>query len=411
VLIADGSQLFGVETGFAAALRQAGPQEAARLLAEAGLGRRAFLGEAPAETGVRALSLAVAQRCNLGCTYCYAEGGDFGAAPRDMEWQVAEAAIRRLIDAAAPGERVNLAFLGGEPLINQGLIRRAVAFANARAAERGVRIGFAITTNGLLLDEGAGDFLAAHRFSVTVSLDGIGETHDRLRPAKGGRGSFDAISARVAALRARHLGLPLAARVTVTPRNPDLRAALDGLLALGFDTVGFSPLLHAPSGRDEMQEFDFSRLLESLIACGEEFERRALNGTRYGFANLETALQEIHRGTHRPYPCGAGAGYFGVSATGEISPCHRFVGDSERALGHVATGVDAARQRDWLVTRHVDRQEPCASCWARYLCGGGCHYEAIHRGRPACDYIRGWLEYALGVYARLARRRPDLFAA
>jgi uncharacterized protein len=58
----------------------------------------------------------------------------------------------------------------------------------------------------------------------------------------------------------------------------------------------------------------------------------------------------------------------------------------------------------------VDRQEPCRSCWARYLCGGGCHYEVIHRGRPACDYIRGWLDYALGAYVRLSAQRPDLLA-
>ena len=52
--------------------------------------------------------------------------------------------------------------------------------------------------------------------------------------------------------------------------------------------------------------------------------------------------------------------------------------------------------------RHVHRQEPCRSCWARYLCGGGCHHEVISRGRPACDYIRGWLHYCLEAYLRLS---------
>jgi uncharacterized protein len=78
-------------------------------------------------------------------------------------------------------------------------------------------------------------------------------------------------------------------------------------------------------------------------------------------------------------------------------------------MGHVSQGVARERQRPWLAERSVDRQEPCRSCWARYLCGGGCHYEAIHGGRPACDYIRGWLDYALGAYVRLSERRPDLF--
>ena len=43
------------------------------------------------------------------------------------------------------------------------------------------------------------------------------------------------------------------------------------------------------------------------------------------------------------------------------------------------------------------------------MCGGGCHHEVISRGRPACDYIRGWLHWCLGAYARLTVARPDWF--
>jgi uncharacterized protein len=147
-----------------------------------------------------------------------------------------------------------------------------------------------------------------------------------------------------------------------------------------------------------------------MMACGREFERRAMAREPYPFSNMTTALKEIHRGTHRPYPCGAGASYFGVSASGGLFACHRFVEDKAASMGHVDAGVDRNLQRRWLTERKVDRQEPCKSCWARYLCGGGCHYEVIHRGRPACDYIRGWLDYALGAYVRLLERRPDLFS-
>jgi uncharacterized protein len=41
------------------------------------------------------------------------------------------------------------------------------------------------------------------------------------------------------------------------------------------------------------------------------------------------------------------------------------------------------------------------------LCGGGCHHEVIHRGRPACDYIRGWLHYCLEAWLRLPRTVVD----
>ena len=128
-------------------------------------------------------------------------------------------------------------------------------------------------------------------------------------------------------------------------------------------------------------------------------------------SNLMTALGEIHRGTHRPYPCGAGAGYLGVAADGALAACHRFVGDEHGAMGHVSSGVDRARKGAWLKERHVHHQEPCRSCWARYLCGGGYHHEVLGRGRIACEFIRGWLHYCLQAYVRLSSARPEMFAA
>jgi uncharacterized protein len=132
---------------------------------------------------------------------------------------------------------------------------------------------------------------------------------------------------------------------------------------------------------------------------------------RYPFLNMVNALRELHRGTHRPYPCGAGAGYFGVSADGDLAACHRFVGDADGAMGSLQSGVDRARQTAWLTDRHVHAQEPCRSCWARYLCGGGCHHEVLARGRPACDFIRGWIHYTVQAYGRLSRLAPGWFEA
>jgi uncharacterized protein len=414
LLIVDGSQIFRIDDDLAQQLTAAAIQDAesARaLLAAHGLGVRRLIGnEPPHDPPLRALSLAVAERCNLGCTYCYAEGGSFGGPARSMPWEVAQASVRRLFADARPGERVNLAFLGGEPLTNRAVIRRATEFAARIAGERGIPVGFSITTNGTLVTAEDGEFFERYGFAVTVSLDGVGAVHDALRPTKGGRGSYDRAIANVQPLLARQHRMRVSARVTVTPANLGLRAILDHFVALGFHSVGFSPMLSAPAGRGEMQSGDLDVLLTEMIACGHEFERRTLACEPYPFANMTTALTEIHRGTHRPYPCGAGAGYFGVSASGGLFACHRFVEDQAAAMGDVGAGVDRHRQRRWLADRMVDRQEPCRSCWARYLCGGGCHYEVIHRGRPACDYIRGWLDYALGAYVRLSEERPNLFS-
>jgi uncharacterized protein len=419
LLVADGSRLYQLDAATALSFEEALAAEDAdgvdRLLTHFGLdggldaGPRFVDDEPLRDPPVRAFSLAVAQKCNLGCTYCYAQEGAFGGAPRSMPVEVAQAAVDRLLSDVEAGGKVNLAFLGGEPLANRAVLRAATERAAGLAAERGIEIGFSITTNGTLLSPEDGELFERHGFAVTVSLDGIGEVHDRLRPFKGGAGSFEQVIARVDPLLRNAARMQVSARVTVTPRNLHLPETLDRLIEMGFHSVGFSPMLSSPTGRDEMARDDLATMLDQMIACGREFESQVAAGRRYPFANLVNAMKEIHRGTHRPYPCGAGAGYLGVSAEGDLFACHRFVDDEPGAMGNLRDGVDRDRQAAWLAERHVHRQEPCRSCWARYLCGGGCHHEVIHRGRPACDYIRGWLHYCLGAYVRISALRPELF--
>ena len=339
LLLTNGSRVYGLEAQATAAFEQAvraGDAEAVdRLLITYGLEAQPYVeDEAPASFPIRALSLAVAQKCNLGCTYCYAEGGDFGAPARNMDMETAAAAVDRLFEDVAPGEGVNLAFMGGEPLVNRQVLVDATELAALEAQRRKIRIGFSITTNGTLLTPEDGAFFERHGFAVTISLDGIGNVHDRQRAFKGGQGSYERIVERTQPLLAMQRRMQVSARVTVTPHNLRLRETLDGLIELGFHSVGFSPMLTSPTGGDELEGGDLADMLEQMIGCGREFERRLITGERYPFSNLVNALREIHKGTHRPYPCGAGAGYFGVSADGELAACHRFVGDANGAHGH-----------------------------------------------------------------------------
>jgi uncharacterized protein len=411
LFVANGSRLFDVDGDLFAELGAAiAADRVNELLARLGTDGARLIDDQPLDPPpVHSLSLAVAQKCNLGCTYCYAQQGEFGGAPKNMSLETANRAVDLLLSQAGDGGKAVLAFLGGEPLVNRPVVRAVTQRAAELARRRDIALSFSITTNGTLLNAADAAFFEAHGFAVTISLDGPREAHDRLRPYRNGAGSFDRIMRNLQPLLAGQRRMQVSARVTVTPDNLDLRPALDEFIAAGFHSVGFSPMLSAPGGRGEMQSDDLVRMLDGMIDCGRAFERRLVAGERYPFANMVNAMREIHRGTHRPYPCGAGAGYLGVSADGELAACHRFVGDPEGAMGTLDR-IDRDRQARWLAERHVHRQAPCAECWARYLCGGGCHHETIRRGRPACDYIRGWLHYCMTAYLRLSRQRPDWFA-
>lgn len=380
-----------------------------QFMAAAGLFDLTVPEQPPASVPVRALSLAVAQKCNLGCTYCYAQEGNFGGPDSSMSIDVAKAAVDRLLENAPPGGQVSLAYLGGEPLVSRSVLRAATEYAAQEAAAAGVEIAFALTTNATLLTEADAEFFERYAFAITVSIDGVRETHNRLRPFKSGQGSYDRVVERSKLMLSRSpRRAHVTARVTVTPRNLRLQDTLDELIQLEFDGVLFSPVLSSPTGADQMGESEFEAMLAQLIECGRVFERQFRDNNIYPFLNVISTLRRIHQQNRDAYPCGAGGGYLGVSSEGGFYACHRFVDDDLGAMGNVVDGVDRTKQWRWLSDRNVHAQEPCRTCWARYLCSGSCHHEAIHRGRPACDYIRGWLHYCLSLYGTLLKDNPPL---
>lgn len=164
-----------------------------------------------------------------------------------------------------------LAFLGEEPLLNRSLVRECTELGQSLSEDTGIGVSFSITTNGTLLTVEDGEFFERHGFAVTISLDGIGETHDGLRPFRGGQGSYAKIIANVRPLLEMQQRMQVSACVTVTPRNLRLRETLDELLGLGFHSVGVSPMLHAPSGREEMHGDD----------AGQHYRRRWSTGRNH----------------------------------------------------------------------------------------------------------------------------------
>ena len=98
-----------------------------------------------------------------------------------------------------------------------------------------------------------------------------------------------------------------------------------------------------------------------------------------------------------------------ANAEGNLFACHRLVDDPAFAMGSTVDGPDLTARAEHLKRSHVDLMEPCRTCWARYLCGGGCYHEVRRRGRIGCDYIRGWLDFCLQAYVELTAARPEAF--
>ena len=187
----------------------------------------------------------------------------------------------------------------------------------------------------------------------------------------------------------------------------DITERFDALRAEGFTRIGFSPVRVGLGAFDDKA---WSRWLLEAVALAERCLQDILSGGDTAFDNLAVALRQIDAGISSPYPCGAGGGYHSVATNGDWFACHRAIGDQNYSLDDGQGRIDPVRQHQFLLERHVERVEPCRSCWARYLCGGGCHHEAHTRTGAACDAIRGWLEFCLDAYCTISARRPEWFA-
>lgn len=170
----------------------------------------------------RALSLMVAQECNLNCSYCFASQGTYGGPPKHMDLEVAKASVDFLLKGIGQGETASIILFGGEPLMNFEAIQVLVQHSERVAAAQGKFVAFSMTTNGTLLTEEALRFCREHKIALMVSVDGPPDIQDVQRPCRNPtESSSRLVEQNMAYIREYYGGrIPFPARVTVTPRLP-----------------------------------------------------------------------------------------------------------------------------------------------------------------------------------------------
>ena len=137
------------------------------------------------------MTKAIGPICNLDCKYCfYLEKEQLY--PENEKWKMSDERLEVFVRdyiAAQPGPEVTFAFQGGEPtLLGVNYFRKVVAFQKQYA--QGKTIANAFQTNGTLLNDEWGAFLAENNFLVGLSIDGPEDVHNANRVDKKGRDSY-----------------------------------------------------------------------------------------------------------------------------------------------------------------------------------------------------------------------------
>lgn len=305
--------------------------------------------------------------CNFQCSYCIEEGikadikMDQETSDTTVNWLIAEMEERQ-------SSALYVDFYGGEPLLNVQAIERISASLQNYAAEHGIAFHATATTNGALLSEGLVDQLVGCGVrGVRVTLDGDREAHNRNRPFKGGRGSFDTIMANLMAV-ADKIQVRINTNVNwenidSIPRlldyleERDLIGKID-MISFGRITGRVGDTTSAPTKGSDCVPFFEEGLAERMLDLRREAYKRGLT--------VKAAL--------RPMVCFAKMSSSAViDPLGRIYKCPALVGYEDFVVGDIHHAEWNHRHAEFL---SMGLHDECLDCRWAPLCGGGCPFAA-----------------------------------
>ncbi len=348
------------------------------------------------DTVVKALCLHVAHTCNLNCEYCFAAQGKYHGERALMSFEVGKRALDFLVENSGTRHNLEVDFFGGEPLMNFDVVKRLVEYARSIENEKGKHFRFTLTTNGMLIDDDVIDFANREMDNVVLSLDGRREVNDRFRKTAGGQGSFDVIVPKFQKFVKARGDKSYYMRGTFTHFNPDFTKDIQTMLDLGFNELSMEPVVCPPADAYALTEEDKQTVLKEYEKLADMMLEREKQGKPFTFYHYMLDLEGGPCIYKRISGCGSGTEYLAVTPTGELYPCHQFVGNKDYLMGDIWQGVTRTDTRDKFKRCNAYSRKECDDCWARLYCSGGCAANAYN----ATGDINGVYSYGCELFKK-----------
>lgn len=302
------------------------------------------------------ITLTMTYSCNLSCKYCYlkhlrGDGHKFPAqdAVNWIKKKIGQTRVRTLF----------VSFFGGEPLIEYDRILFVSTNLDEFCKSVGVDYQFDIATNGTLLKSSQmSSLIPLGLKSVNVTIDGDKNVHDRKRPFRNGRGSFEKIMSNLIKVTRNVKETPINLIVNIRENSQDAVMSLIKAIAdkgLKIEGMRFKPIF-------------------------ETEEKKAISNCLFppGFVHLyrklaEFASQNGFKVDDNP-PVGI-CGFFRrntfvIGPDGEIYPCTPFLGNQDYSMGCI---MDGGKRRKFR-RNGLKLPQKCYNCAYAPICAGGCRF-------------------------------------
>ena len=325
------------------------------------------------------LFLELTLRCNERCLHC---GSSCGDVPCPEVSKEDYRKLLRKIRQDFSGRLPMLCITGGEPMLRKD-------FFDITEDAKDLGFSWGMTSNATLIDDGiAGRLYRAGMKTISVSLDGLPETHDAIR---GRKGAYAQAMRGIRAL-AGHGGFTEIQVTTVINHDNirELEALYETLVREDIDSwriVAMEPIgraLHHPelllTGRDHIRILEFIRTL-----------RTEHMPVTYGCCHyLGTGYEREVRDWF--FMCQAGLTIAGIMCNGDIGACLNIPRNPRTIQGNIYrddfTEVWNSRYQIFR-TSPADLNAECRECPHRRFCDGGSRHSWDYETDSQLVCLRG----------------------
>ena len=357
---------------------------------------------------IKAMCLNVAHDCNLRCEYCFAAKGDFGQGRMLMPFEVGKKAIDFLIENSENRHNLEIDFFGGEPLMNFDVVKQIVNYARSIENKFNKKFRFTITTNGLLLTDDKIEYINKEMSNVVLSLDGRKEINDSLRITPNGKGSYDTIVPKYQKLVESRGDKDYYVRGTFTKNNLDFTKDVLHMVDLGFEQLSIEPVVSDEKLDYSIKENDLPRVFEEYENLAKTIISKRKNNEFFNFFHFMIDLNQGPCAIKRLRGCGCGNEYIAITPTGDIFPCHQFVGNDKWKMGNLFDNTFNTELKSVFSKANVYTKSECKNCWAKFYCSGGCNANNLQYENSiltphsiSCKLEKKRLECAIMIQAAL----------
>lgn len=365
------------------------------------------------------IAISPTMKCNLSCNYCY----NFQELPEAKVRKLPSlesSGIRKILktlDKLQVDSKVNVAFIGGEPLINIKALERLIRITRRAAATKNIGVKFLATTNGLTLGRpGVLDLVNKYRIGVSVSLDGPREWHNETRHLLNGSDSYDKIMRSVEKFLSGYHSPYKSVRATYRLAPGRLIGTYRHMRDLGFNDIAMGSF----EFDNKMLSSDVTQeLFQEISTLSREIESDMVSGKVARHSWLTEIFINLFTGNVKQVICGATRNHVAFDVFGKMQACHRYLGNEKYELS-AQDILDRSGSTLLPTIMQHSKTKHCSACWARSLCGGECFHVAkeinLKDNASAlqdqiCNFKRHKFREGIRAYTSIMSTHPEIMPA